>query len=79
MKVKLEDIIEAMEFAADYIPLPGQYDIEETPKKSNTSARGSLAKYANTALWEEEETAWEKKEVKDARAALRETRAKYGI
>lgn len=24
------------------------------------SARGSLAKYANTALWEEEGTAWEK-------------------
>lgn len=33
--------------------------IEEIPKKSNTSARGSLAKYANTALWEKENTAWE--------------------
>ena len=33
--------------------------IEETPEKSNTSARGSLAKYANTALWEKENTAWE--------------------
>lgn len=29
MKVKLEDIIEAMEFAEDYMPLPGQYDINE--------------------------------------------------
>ena len=26
--------------------------IEEIPKKNSTSARGSLAKYANTALWE---------------------------
>ena len=34
--------------------------IEETPKKGSTSARGSLAKYANTALWEEEEAACEK-------------------
>lgn len=34
--------------------------IEEAPKKSSISARGSLAKYANTALWEEEGTAWEK-------------------
>lgn len=33
--------------------------IEETPKQSSTSARGSLAKYANTALWEKEGTAWE--------------------
>lgn len=34
--------------------------IEEIPKKSSISARGSLAKYANTALWEEEGAAWEK-------------------
>lgn len=34
--------------------------VEETPKKSSSSARGLLAKYANTALWEEERTAWEK-------------------
>lgn len=34
--------------------------IDEIPKRSSTSARGSLAKYANTALWEEEGTAWEK-------------------
>ncbi len=33
--------------------------IEETPKKSTASSRGSLAKYANTALWEKEGTAWE--------------------
>ena len=33
--------------------------IEETPKKSSISARGSLAKYANKALWEKEDTAWE--------------------
>lgn len=33
--------------------------IEEKPKKSGTSARGSLAKYANTELWEKEGTAWE--------------------
>ena len=33
--------------------------IEEIPKKNSTSARGSLAKYANTALWEKESTAWE--------------------
>ena len=31
--------------------------IEEIPKKNSTSARGSLAKYANTALWEKESTA----------------------
>lgn len=34
--------------------------LDETPKKADTSAKGSLAKYANTALWEEEDTAWEK-------------------
>ncbi len=33
--------------------------IEEIPKKSGNSARGSLAKYANTELWEKEGTAWE--------------------
>ena len=33
--------------------------IEEIPKKGSTSARGSLAKYANTALWEKEGIAWE--------------------
>ena len=33
--------------------------IEEIPKESSTSARGSLAKYANTALWEKEGIAWE--------------------
>lgn len=34
--------------------------MDETPKKASTSAKGSLAKYANTALWGEEDTAWEK-------------------
>lgn len=33
--------------------------LDETPKRSITSARGSLAKYSNTALWEQEEKAWE--------------------
>lgn len=34
--------------------------IDEAPNRNNTSARGSLAKYANTELWSEEENAWEK-------------------
>ena len=34
--------------------------IEETPKENSISARGSLEKYANTDLWEDEKTAWEK-------------------
>lgn len=34
--------------------------MDEEPKKNSTSARGSLAKYANTDLWDKEGTAWEK-------------------
>lgn len=34
--------------------------IEETPARKGDSARGSLSKYANPELWEEEKNAWKK-------------------
>lgn len=50
----------AIAVAVAYNKVTDEFIIEETTKKSNTSARGSLAKYANTALWEGEGTAWGK-------------------
>ncbi len=34
--------------------------INENSVKGQKSARGSLSKYANPVLWEQEKTAWEK-------------------